>query len=239
MMRLALSASALAISTSWRWAAERSRASTSSGSACSWPRSARISPARRRMAGRDSRPGRPRSGRKMFSSTERSGARLVSCITMAMPASSASRGLRTSSAWPRYTISPASRRTWPDMTRDSVDFPAPFAPSNACVTPGRRLRRASTSARVCAKLFVIARASRRMFAGSVIAPARGLRTGVLRRRPSTCHLSSLPNTVCLMVGRISSMFLLVATTIGTRICFSGVPPLIALTSASPDFTPMR
>ena len=39
----------------------------------------------RRIAGRDRRPGRPRSGRKMFSSTERSGARLVSCMTMAMP----------------------------------------------------------------------------------------------------------------------------------------------------------
>ena len=50
---------------------------------------------------RDSRPGRPRSGRKMFSSTERSGARLVSCITIAMPASSASRGLRASSGRPR------------------------------------------------------------------------------------------------------------------------------------------
>ena len=96
MMRLALSASAFAISTSWRCAAERSRASASSETACSWPRSARISLARRRIVGRDSRPGRPRSGRKMFSRTERSGARLVSCMTMAMPASSASRGLRTS-----------------------------------------------------------------------------------------------------------------------------------------------
>ena len=51
MMRLALSASALAISTSWRCAAERSRASASSETACSWPRSARISlaaPAHRR-----------------------------------------------------------------------------------------------------------------------------------------------------------------------------------------------
>ncbi len=96
IMRLALSASAFAISTSWRWAAERSRASASSETACSCPRSARISFARRRIVRRDSRPGRPRSGRKMFSSTERSGARLVSCMTMAMPASSASRGLRTS-----------------------------------------------------------------------------------------------------------------------------------------------
>ncbi len=35
------------------------------------------------------------------------------------------------------------------------------------------------------------------------------------------------------------MFLLVATTIGTRICFSGVSPFIAATSASPDFSPIR
>ena len=55
---------------------------------CSWPRSARISLARAGASTeRDRRPGRPRSGRKMFSSTERSGARLVSCMTMAMPAS--------------------------------------------------------------------------------------------------------------------------------------------------------
>ena len=33
------------------------------------------------------------------------------------------------------------------------------------------------------------------------------------------------------------MFLLVATMIGTRICFSGVSPLSALIRASPDFTP--
>src|ERR1700727_2199054 len=54
------------------------------------------------------------------------------------------------------------------MTRESVDLPAPLAPRSAWVTPGRRVRFAPTSARVCAKLFEIARASRSGAAGSVI-----------------------------------------------------------------------
>src|SRR5262249_42025610 len=65
-------------------------------------------------------------------------------------------------------------------TRDSVDFPAPFAPSSACVAPARRSRRASTSAHVCPKLFVIARASRSVAARSVIASAGKARAGVSR-----------------------------------------------------------
>src|SRR6202012_1634279 len=54
------------------------------------------------------------------------------------------------------------------MTRESVDLPAPFAPRSAWVTPGRKVRFAPTSARVCAKLFEIARASSSGAAGSVI-----------------------------------------------------------------------
>src|ERR1700733_5163024 len=54
------------------------------------------------------------------------------------------------------------------MTRESVDLPAPLAPRSAWVTPGRNVRLAPTSARVCAKLFEIARASRSGLPGSVI-----------------------------------------------------------------------
>ena len=139
----------------------------------------------------------------------------------------------------RRRISPESRRTWPEMTRDSVDFPAPLAPSSAWVSPVRSVRLAPTSARVCAKVFEIARASRSGVAGSVIVQARARRPALAAPAAPPCHFSSLANTVSLMVGRIWSMFLLVATTIGTRISFSGLPPLSAVTSASPDFTPMR
>ena len=51
----------------------------------------RMACARRRSAARRRRPGRPSSGRKRFSSTLRSGASRVSCITIASPLSSASR----------------------------------------------------------------------------------------------------------------------------------------------------
>ena len=53
------------------------------------------------------------------------------------------------------------------------------------------------------------------------------------------HFISLANTVCLMVGRSWSTFLLVTTTIGTRICFSGVLALQCLNSASPERSPIR
>src|SRR5258708_8530781 len=59
------------------------------------------------------------------------------------------------------------------MTRESVDLPAPLAPRSAWVTPGRMVRLAPTSARVCAKLFEIARASRSGVAGSVIVSVMG------------------------------------------------------------------
>ena len=55
-------------------------------------RGRRVSPARAPHRSTGEPAGPRNSGRKMFSSTDRSGARLVSCITMAMPASSASRG---------------------------------------------------------------------------------------------------------------------------------------------------
>ena len=238
MMRLALSASALAISTSWRCAAERSRASASSGSACSWPRSPRISLARRRMAGRDSRPGRPRSGRKIFSRTERSGAETR---LLHHHGDAGVERLARVAHVERLAAIDNLARIAADVARDDPRqrrLSGPVRPEQACVTPGRKVICASTSARVCAKLFEIARASRSGIGGSVIVQARGAGPA-FRRRPSFCHCSSLANTVSLMVGRIWSMFLLVATTIGTRISFSGLPPLIAVTSDSPDFTPMR
>ena len=155
----ARSASALAISTSCRCADERRRTSASSGRAASWPRLPSSSLARRRSALRDSRPGAPSSGRKMFSSTERSGARLVSWVTSAMPAESASRGERKASAVPRQSSCPRSGRTWPLMTRAKVDLPAPLAPSSACTSPQAADRVAPWSARVLPKAFSMPDAS--------------------------------------------------------------------------------
>src|ERR1700742_1808562 len=99
------------------------------------------------------------------------------------------------------------------MTRESVDLPAPLAPRSAWVTPGRKVRLAPTSARVCAKLFEIARASRSGVDGSVIVSV--MREAGADAPAHFCYWISLANTVSLMVGRIWSMFLLVATTIGT------------------------
>src|SRR5271163_2364420 len=66
------------------------------------------------------------------------------------------------------------------MTRESVDLPAPLAPKSAWVTPGRKVRFAPTSARVCAKLFEIARASKSGLPGSVII-GLGMRPALMRR----------------------------------------------------------
>ncbi len=101
MRSLARTPSALAISTSCFWAEERRRTSTSKGRPSLWPSASRISSPVRRSAVRSSRPGRPSSGRKMFSRTVRSGTRLVSCITIAMPMSSASRVRRRRMSRPR------------------------------------------------------------------------------------------------------------------------------------------
>ena len=127
--------------------------------------------------------------------------------------------------------------TCPEITRDSVDLPAPLAPSSAWVAPARSVRLAPASARVSAKLLQTPRASSSVDPASVMASlCEGRRSAPAVVRT---HGSSLANTVCLMVGRIWSMFLLVAITIGTRISLSGLPPFSAVTSASPDLTPIR
>ena len=88
------------------------------------------------------------------------------------------------------------------MTRDSVDFPAPLAPRSACVAPGRSVRLAPTSARVCAKLFEIARASersRRVYHRLALDAGRRSRAGLY-----LCLLAVRWRTrSALMVGRIS------------------------------------
>ena len=77
-----------------------------------------------------------RCPRKMFSAIERSGASVVSCVTVAMPWRSASVGSRKLVALPPNVIAPLSGCTCPDRILSNVDLPEPFSPSSACTSPG-------------------------------------------------------------------------------------------------------
>ena len=71
----------------------------------------------------------------MFSATLRSGRTEVSCVTIAIPCSSASTGLGNVIGSPSSRMLPAFGLIWPDSTPSSVDFPEPFSPSRPWMTP--------------------------------------------------------------------------------------------------------
>ena len=127
----------------------RSRRTGSDGSRSSPSRSI-AARARARVVFQSTSPARLaiRCPRKMFSAIERSGARVVSCVTVAMPWRSASVGVRNDVGRPAKEIDPASGCSWPDRIRSIVDFPEPFSPMSACTSAGRTLslapRRACT-----------------------------------------------------------------------------------------------
>ena len=75
-----------------------------------------------------------RCPRKMFSATERSGASVVSCVTVAMPWRSASVGARNEVGRPANWMDPASGWIWPERIRSNVDLPEPFSPISACTS---------------------------------------------------------------------------------------------------------
>ena len=81
----------------------------------------------------------------------------------AMPSAWASAGLRSSTGSPSTAMSPASGRYRPVMILISVDLPAPFSPTRAWISPGRRSSETPRSAWVEPKLFETSRTCERQF----------------------------------------------------------------------------
>src|SRR5262245_13860788 len=69
----------------------------------------------------------------------------------AMPSSRAKRGSAFASGFPTISTVPVSGRCAPVTTRMSVLLPAPFSPTRAWTSPGRRSKETSRSARTPAK----------------------------------------------------------------------------------------
>ena len=65
----------------------------------------------------------------------------------AMPRARDRPGSMTSTGWPFTTSSPRSGTSAPVMTLIRVDLPAPFSPTSAWTSPGRRSKDTSSSAR--------------------------------------------------------------------------------------------
>ena len=131
---------ARAISTICCWSGRRRR--TGSDGSRSRPSRASASRARRRVPRQSMKPRRAtiRCPRKTFSAIERSGASVVSWVTVAMPCRSASIALRHCIGLPPSMTSPLSRCTWPERIFSSVDLPEPFSPTSTCTSPGRTCR---------------------------------------------------------------------------------------------------
>ncbi len=115
----------------------RSRRTGSDGSSSS-PSRSMAARARVRVVFQSTRPPRRaiRCPRKMFSAIERSGASVVSCVTVAMPWRSASVGVRNDVGRPANWIDPASGWICPERMRSIVDLPEPFSPISACTSAG-------------------------------------------------------------------------------------------------------
>ena len=86
------------------------------------------------------------SAMKMFSATVTSGQSAISWCTNPMPSSWARAGEVISTASPFRKISPLSGRRMPSMMFISVDFPAPFSPAIACISPRRSSKSTPRSA---------------------------------------------------------------------------------------------
>ncbi len=65
------------------------------------------------------------------------------------------------------------------------------------------------------------------------------RRRIAARRGRRHQVSSLANTVCLMVGNSSARFVLVTVRIGTEVSFGTLSPFRCASSASADFSPIR
>src|SRR5919204_1974397 len=95
----------------------------------------------------------------MFSATEKGATSRKCWCTIAMPASSASRGEWNSTGSPKSTISPSSGRYRPVRMFESVVLPAPFPPSRACPSPAAASKSTRSFATTPGNRFVIPRSA--------------------------------------------------------------------------------
>src|SRR5215510_1140306 len=150
--------SALAMATSWRSA--KPRLSTRRSGSGANPMSLRARPASARRRARSTKMGTPsrrrvgQSPSARFSATDRAGTRRSSCGIITMPAAMASRGLARRHGIPSIATVPASGRWTPSRMRMRVDFPAPFSPTSAWISPAVTLKLTSSSAVVAPKRLV-------------------------------------------------------------------------------------
>src|SRR5690242_15016690 len=91
----------------------------------------------------------------MFSATVRLGHRLTSWYTVLIPSCWAWCGLVIRTGVPSSSTTPASSGYAPVSTLIRVDFPAPFSPSSAWISPGKSRKSTSDSARTAAKCLLI------------------------------------------------------------------------------------
>ena len=113
------------------------------------------------MALASSRPNLPLSSlpMNMFSNTARSLTRFSSWWMKAMPADRESPGTRNSTCLPSREMVPRSAGSTPPKMFISVDFPAPFSPSRAQISPPEREKSMSFSTSLAPKDLVILRIS--------------------------------------------------------------------------------
>src|SRR5580658_8192858 len=117
------------------------------------PRSASVSAARLRKAGRLCKNGTRSEPSQILSSTDRSGHRLNSCATMARPRSCACLGVVRFAGAPSIRTAPWSGRYTPVRILTSVLLPAPFSPQMPRISPAPMSSDTSLSAAIGPKLF--------------------------------------------------------------------------------------
>ena len=105
-----------------------------------------------RMRARSMMAGRPNSRRTggspsaRFSAIDSAGTRCSSCGMVMTPLTIASCGLDRWHARPPMVTCPSSGRATPPRMRTSVDFPAPFSPTSAWISPARTSKLTPSSA---------------------------------------------------------------------------------------------
>ena len=93
----------------------------------------------------------------IFSATERFGQRVISWYTVLIPSLCASCGewIATALSFPFKKISPSSFPYTPVNTLINVDFPAPFSPISAWISPSHSVKSTPCKARTPGKLLWI------------------------------------------------------------------------------------
>ena len=153
-----------------------------------------IAPTSRSRTPIRSRPSRTGPGsmpvRRRFCSMVRSGISAGSWNTVATPAARASEGRRRRAGFPSTSTDPASAWITPARILTKVLLPAPFAPSNACISPGWTVRSAERSATMLPYRFARPRTSRSGGLSLTNAPRLSAEVGRSNRRPTSARRRS-------------------------------------------------